>query len=83
MKKLAFISGAVVTNMALVLSIISEFNPNNIPLRQAEWFNGFNITFLLPNSIPGITIFYGCIIGLVFINILLVKTLKAKSISSI
>ena len=83
MKKLAFISGAVVTNMALVLSIISEFNPNNIPLRQAEWFNGFDITLLFPNSIPGITIFYGCIIGLVFINILLVKTLKAKSISLI
>ena len=82
MKKLAFISGAVVTNMALVLSIISEFNPNNIP-SEREYFNGFDITLLFPNSIPGITIFYGCIIGLLFINILLVKSLKAKSISSI
>ena len=82
MKKLAFISGAVVTNMALVLSIISEFNPNNIP-SEGGYFNGFDITLLFPNSIPGITIFYGCIIGLVFINILLVKSLKAKSISSI
>jgi hypothetical protein len=81
MKKLAFISGVVVTNLVVVLSIISEFNPNNIPLRQAEWFNGFDITLLFPNSIPGITIFYGGIIGLVFINIVLVKTLKAKSIS--
>ena len=81
MKKLAFISSVVVTNMVLVLSIISEFNPNNIPLRQAEWFNGFDITLLFPNSIPGITIFYGCIIGLVFINIVSVNTLKAKSIS--
>ena len=81
MKKLAFISGVVVTNMVLVLSMISEFNPNNIPLRQAEWFNGFDITLLFPNSIPGITIFYGSFIGFVFINIVLVKTLKAKSIS--
>jgi hypothetical protein len=83
MKKLAFILGSVVTNMALVLSIISEFNTNNIPLRQAEWFNGFDITLLFPNSIPGITIFYGSIIGLVFINIVIAKTLKAKSISLI
>ena len=81
MKKLAFISGVVVINLVLVLSIISEFNPNNIPLTEAEYFNGFDITLLFPNSIPGITIFYGCIIGLVFINIVSVKTLKAKSIS--
>jgi hypothetical protein len=73
MKKLAFISGAVVTNMTLVLSIISEFNPNNIPLRQAEWFNGFNMTFLLPNSIPGITIFYGGLLSLIIVNKLFLR----------
>ena len=80
MKKLAFISSVVVTNMVLVLSIISEFNTNNIP-SEGGYFNGFYITLLFPNSIPGITIFYGCIIGLVFINIVSVNTLKAKSIS--
>jgi hypothetical protein len=73
MKKLAFISGAVVTNMVLVLSIISQFNPTNIPLRQAEWFNGFNITFLLPNSIPGITIFYGGLLSLIIVNKLFLR----------
>ena len=80
MKKLAFISSVVVTNMVLVLSIISEFNTNNIP-SEGGYFYGFDITLLFPNSIPGITIFYGSIIGLVFINIVSVKTLKAKSIS--
>ena len=73
MKKLAFISGAVVTNMVLVLSILSQFNPTNIPLRQAEWFNGFNITFLLPNSIPGITIFYGGLLSLIIVNKLFLR----------
>ena len=80
MNKLTFISGVVVTNMVLVLSIISEFNTNNIP-SEGRYFDGFDITLLFPNSIPGITIFYGSIIGLVFINIVSVKTLKAKSIS--
>jgi hypothetical protein len=81
MKKLAFISGVVVTNLVLVLSMISEFNPNNIPSGGGYFDGFFDITLLFPDSIPGITIFYGSFIGLVFINIVLVKTLKAKSIS--
>jgi len=77
MKKLAFISGAVVINLVLVLSIISVFNPNNIPLRQAEWFNGFDITLLFPNSIPGITIFYGGLLSLIIVNNLYLKKIKS------
>ena len=73
MKKLAFISGVVVTNLVLVLSMISEFNPNNIPLRQAEWFNGFDITLLFPDSIPGIIIFYGGLLSLIIVNKLYLK----------
>lgn len=73
MKKLAFISGAVVTNTVLVLLIISQFNPNNIALRQAEWFNGFDITLLFPSSILGITIFYGGLLSLIIVNTLYLK----------
>ena len=72
MKKLAFISGAVVTNTVLVLSIISQFNPNNIP-SEREYFNGFDITLLFPNSIPGITIFYGGLLSLIIVNKLFLK----------
>ena len=73
MKKLAFISGAVVTNTVLVLLIISQFYPNNIALRQAEWFNGFDITLLFPSSILGITIFYGGLLSLIIVNTLYLK----------
>ena len=73
MKKLAFISGVVVINLVLVLSIISEFNPNNIPLTEAEYFNGFDITLLFPDSIPGITIFYGGLLSLIRVNKLFLK----------
>jgi len=73
MKKLAFISGVVVTNLVLVLSIISEFNPNNIP-SGGGYFDGlFDITLLFPNSIPGITIFYGGLLSLIIVNNLYLK----------
>jgi hypothetical protein len=72
MKKLAFISGAVVTNMVLVLSIISQFNPNNIP-SEGGYFNGFDITLLFPSSIPGITIFYGGLLSLIIVNKLFLR----------
>jgi hypothetical protein len=76
MKKLVFISGAVVINLVLVLSIISVFNPNNIS-SEAEWFNGFDITLLFPNSIPGITIFYGGLLSLIIVNNLYLKKIKS------
>ena len=73
MKKLAFISGAVVINLVLVLSIISVFNPNNIS-SEAGYFDGlFDITLLFPNSIPGITIFYGGLLSLIIVNNLYLK----------
>jgi hypothetical protein len=73
MKKLAFISGVVVTNLVLVLAIIHTFNPFNLPLSELEYFNGFAIHTLFPTSVIGMSIFYGSIIGLVTVNRLVIK----------
>ena len=40
MKKLTFILGIVVTNIGLLITVIKEFNPNNLILSELEYFNG-------------------------------------------
>jgi hypothetical protein len=81
MKKLLFISGAVVVNIVLVLTAVTVFNPSNLNLSELEFFNGFDITNLFPSDGIGNAKLIGSIIGLVFINALLVKALKRKGIS--
>ena len=81
MKKLAFISGVVVVNIVLALTAIQFFNQNNLPLTELKYFNGFDITNLFPSDGVGNAKLFGSVIGLVFINILLVKVLKRKNIS--
>ena len=80
MKKLAFISGVIVVNIVLALTAIQFFNQNNLSLTELEYFNGFDITNLFPSNGIGNVKLIGSVIGLVFINIVLVKTLKRKSI---
>ena len=80
MKKLVFISGVVIVNIVLVLTIYGLFNPSNLNLSELKFFNGFDITNLFPSY--GISNFhlFGSIVGLIFINILLIKILKTKNI---
>ena len=73
MKKLAFISGVVITNLVLVLSIVSVFNPFNLPLLELDYFNGFAIHILCPSSVIGMTVFYGGLISLFVVNKLFFK----------
>ena len=80
MKKLAFISGVVVVNIVLALTAIQFFNQNNLTLTELEYFNGFDITNLFPSDGVGNAKLIGSVVGLVFINIVLVKTLKRISI---
>ena len=81
MKKSVFILGVVIVNIVLVLTTFGLFNPSNLNLSELEFFNGFDITNLFPSY--GISNFhlFGSIVGLIFINVLLVKILKVKSIS--
>ena len=81
MKKLAFISGVVVINIVLALTAIQFFNQNNLPLTELAYFNGFDITNLFPSDGAGNAKLIGSVIGLAFINIVLVKALKRKEIS--
>ena len=76
MKKLTFILGIVVTNIGLLITVIKEFNPNNLILSELEYFNGFDYTSLFPSDGIGNLQIFGSIIGLVFINTIIVKKLK-------
>ena len=76
MKKLTFILGIVVTNIGLLITVIKEFNPNNLILSELEYFNGFDLTSLFPSDPFGNFQIFGSIIGLVFINTIIVKKLK-------
>lgn len=76
MKKLAFISAIVVTNIVLLITAVKEFNPNNLILSKLEYFNGFDCTSLFPSDGIGNLQIFGSIIGLVFINTIIVKKLK-------
>ena len=76
MKKLAFISGIVVTNIVLLITAVREFNPNNLILSKLEYFNGFDCTSLFPSDGIGNLQIFGSIIGLVFINTIIIKKLK-------
>jgi hypothetical protein len=76
MKKLAFISAIVVTNIVLLITAVKEFNPNNLILSKLEYFNGFDYTSLFPSDGIGNLQIFGSIIGLVFINTIIVKKLK-------
>jgi hypothetical protein len=73
MKKLAFISKVAVTNLVLVLAIVSTFNPFNLPLLELDYFNGFAIHILFPSSVIGMTIFYGSFVSLFIVNRLFIK----------
>jgi hypothetical protein len=73
MKRLAFISGVVVTNLVLILAIIYTFNPFNLPLLELDYFNGFAIHILFPSSVIGMFIFYGSIASLFIVNRLFIK----------
>lgn len=81
MKKLAFISGAVVINIVFLLIINIFFNENNLPLNEVEYFNGFDITLLFPSTGYGNFILLGSTFGLVYVNLLVVKTLKGQTIT--
>lgn len=81
MKKVLFISGVVIINIVLVLTTIQFFNQNNLPLTELEYFNGFDITNLFPSDGIGNAKLIGSVVGLVFINVLLVKILIRKNIS--
>lgn len=81
MKKLAFISGAVVINTVFLLIINIFFNENNLPLTEVEYFNGFDITLLFPSTGYGNFILLGSIFGLVYVNVLVVKSLKGQTIT--
>ncbi len=81
MKKLAFISGAVVINIVFLLIINIFFNENNLPLNEVEYFNGFDITLLFPSTGYGNFILLGSIFGLVYVNVLVVKSLKGQTIT--
>ena len=81
MKKLAFISGAVVINIVFLLIINIFFNENNLPLNEVEYFNGFDITLLFPSTGYGNFILLGSTFGLVYVNVLVVKTLKGQTIT--
>ncbi len=85
MKKLAFISGAVVINIVFLLIINIFFNENNLPLNEVEYFNGFDITLLFPSTGYGNFILLGSTFGfgfgLVYLNLLVVKTLKGQTIT--
>ncbi len=81
MKKLAFISGAVVINIVFLLIINIFFNENNLPLNEVEYFNGFDITLLFPSTGYGNFILLGSTFGLVYVNVLVVKSLKGQTIT--
>lgn len=81
MKKLAFISGAVVINIVLLLTTIIFFNPCNLPLIEGGYFNGFDITLLFPSTGYGNVILFGSIFGLVYVNVLVVRALKGQTIT--
>lgn len=76
MKKLAFISAIVVTNIVLLITAVKEFNPSNLILSKLEYFNGFDYTNLFPSDGIGNLQIFGSIIGLVFINTIIIKKLK-------
>ncbi len=78
MKKLAFISAVVVINIVLMITIFRMFNPNNLPLMKLDYFTGFDYTNLFPSDPFGNLQIFGGILGLVFINKILIKFLKQK-----
>jgi hypothetical protein len=69
MKKLLFISNVVIINLVLIVTIVSQFNPFNLPLSELEYFNGFAIHTLFPTSVIGMFLAYFGIFSLVSINI--------------
>ena len=76
MKTLADISAIAVTNLVLLITVFRMFNPNNLPLTELEYFNGFDCTNLFPSDPFGNLQIFGGIIGLIFINKVLIKSLK-------
>lgn len=73
MKKLLSITNVVIVNLVLIVTILSQFNPNNLVLSDLAWFNGFDITNLFPMSIKGMFLAYFGIFSLVSVNIKLFK----------
>ena len=76
MKKLAVISGVVVINIVCLITIYKEFNPNNLILSELKYFSGFDCTNLFPSDPFGNFQIFGSIIGILFINRILLVFLN-------
>jgi hypothetical protein len=78
MKKIVFISSAVIINLVLLVISVSTFNPSNLPLAELNYFGKFDMTNLFPSTVTGNFLLFGSIISLIALNRYLYKKLAVK-----